>query len=81
MFKKTPRSVDAIVADFDKTLNELQVRQQHDLEQVQKVQDEEAELLRKHAEKMKELQARRESHTESHARAVRVHGKISDLLK
>lgn len=81
MFKKQPRTVDSIVADLDKITSELSARQAHDVTEIQKINDDEAELIRQHETRLAELAAKRSEHTESHARAVRVHGKISDLLK
>lgn len=81
IFNKAPRSVDAIVADFDKTLNELQKRQEHDQAEIDAAQAEEQRLVAEHNARLAELAAKRTEHTASKERAVRVHGKIADLLK
>jgi len=81
IFNKTPRSVEAIVADFDKTLTELQKRQEHDQAEIDAAQAEEQRLIAEHNARLAELATKRADHQISKERAVRVHGKISDLLK
>ena len=79
MFKKV-RSVDQIIATFDKTLVELQHRVAHDDEQMQAIQEEKNFLEEETRKRLAELALKEEEHNNSKVRAIRVHDKIRDLI-
>lgn len=79
IFKKI-RSVEQIVATFDKTLTELEKRIQHDNEQIAKTADDRKAAEEEHQRKLAELAAKESEHTESSKRASRIADKIRSLL-
>lgn len=74
------RSVDEIVATFDKTLNELEARIAHDNEQVAQVAADRQAAEEEHKIRMAELATKESNHTESATRAGRIADKIRKLL-
>lgn len=74
------RSVDEIVATFDKTLNELEARIAHDNEQVAQVAADRQAAELEHKVRMAELDTKESNHTESATRAGRIADKIRKLL-
>jgi cell division protein FtsB len=79
MFKKV-RSVDQIIATFDKTLVELQDRVAHDNAEMQAIQEEKNFLEEETRKRLSELATKEKEHTTSKERALRVHDKIKDLI-
>lgn len=80
MFKKKVRSVDEIISTFDKTLVELQTRVSHDEAEMKTIQEEKIFLEEETRKRLEELAAKEKEHTTSKERALRVHGKIKDLI-
>lgn len=74
------RSVDEIVATFDKTLSELEARIAHDNEQVAQVAADRQTAEEEHQRKLDELATKESNHTESATRAGRIADKIRKLL-
>lgn len=74
------RSVDEIVATFDKTLSELEARIAHDNEQVAQVAADRQAAEEVHQRKLAELATKESNHTESATRAGRIADKIRKLL-
>lgn len=74
------RSVDEIVATFDKTLSELEARIAHDNEQVAQVAADRQAAEEEHQRKLAELASKESNHTESATRAGRIADKIRKLL-
>ncbi|AKU44582.1 hypothetical protein [Klebsiella phage phiKp_4] len=74
------RSVDEIVATFDKTLSELEARIAHDNEQVAQVAADRQAAEEEHQRKLAELATKESNHTESATRAGRIADKIRKLL-
>lgn len=80
MFKKKVRSVDEIIATFDKTMVELQSRVSHDDEQIQTLFEERIILEEETRKRLAELEEKEKAHQTSKERALRVHGKIKELI-
>lgn len=80
MFKKKVRSVDQIIATFDKTMVELQNRVAHDEEQMNAIFDEKVALEAETQKRLSELAEKEKEHTTSKERALRVYGKIKELI-
>ncbi|AFC22379.1 hypothetical protein GAP161_269 [Cronobacter phage vB_CsaM_GAP161] len=74
------RSVDEIVATFDKTLTELEARIAHDNEQVAQVAADRKAVEEEHQRKLAELATKESDHTASATRAGRIADKIRKLL-
>lgn len=74
------RSVDEIVATFDKTLSELEARIAHDNEQVAQVAADRQAAEEEHQRKLAELGNKEADHRESATRAGRIADKIRKLL-
>lgn len=74
------RSVDEIVATFDKTLSELEARIAHDNEQVAQVAADRQAAEEEYQRKLAELATKESNHTESATRAGRIADKIRKLL-
>lgn len=74
------RSVDEIVATFDKTLTELEARIAHDNEQVEQVAADRKAAEEEHQRKLAELGNKEADHRESASRAGRIADKIRKLL-
>ncbi|QTJ24445.1 hypothetical protein [Enterobacter phage PF-CE2] len=74
------RSVDEIVATFDKTLTELEARIAHDNEQVAQVEADRKAAEEEHQRKLAELGNKEADHRESASRAGRIADKIRKLL-
>lgn len=74
------RSVDEIVATFDKTLTELEARIAHDQKQVEQVAADRKAAEEEHQRKLAELGNKEADHRESASRAGRIADKIRKLL-
>lgn len=74
------RSVNEIVATFDKTLTELEARIAHDKDQIAKADDERIEAEQAHQRKLADLAQKQTEHSESATRAGRIADKIRSLL-
>lgn len=74
------RSVDQIVATFDKTLTELETRISHDHEQILQVEEDRKAAEEEHQRKLTELGNKETEHKESATRAGRIADKIRSLL-
>ncbi|URP85747.1 hypothetical protein ECW2_0069 [Enterobacter phage EC-W2] len=74
------RSVDEIVATFDKTLTELEARIAHDQQQVEQVAADRKAAEEEHQRKLAELATKESDHTASATRAERIADKIRKLL-
>lgn len=74
------RTVNEIVATFDKTLTELEARIAHDNEQVAQVEADRKAAEEEHQRKLVELGNKEADHRESATRAGRIADKIRNLL-
>lgn len=74
------RTVDEIVATFDKTLTKLEARIAHDNEQVAQVEADRKAAEEEHQRKLAELGNKEADHRESATRAGRIADKIRKLL-
>lgn len=74
------RSVNEIVATFDKTLTELEARIAHDQQQVEQVAADRKAAEEDHQRKLAELATKETEHTASATRAGRIADKIRTLL-
>lgn len=74
------RTVNEIVATFDKTLNELEARIQHDNEQAAQVETDRQQAEADHQRRLAEFGQKETEHKESATRAGRIADKIRALL-